>query len=295
MGVNVFPTPTAATVFTNNRLTVATANTVQTPNITLTPGVYTISCVSSTVTTIEFYSNNGTRITGAVTSSGTVTVNLATTVDKCILWTNTGSNIVVSIDRVANILTSSASGTLDTISATGTYTGTSASGLAYAVVIGGGGGGSPQGGTAGNAAGIGEKLVALTGSMPVTIGDGGTATLAGGSSSFGGITATGGGGSGSGSGSSTGGFYNQSGGGPSGRTGGTRPAAVYTITGIASAAGGGGGNDAQVYQPGNGLSGTPGGGGGIGAGGGSGGSQISGVGGGGGGTGGAGRVYVLRF
>ena len=295
MGVNIFPTPTAATVFTNNRLTVATANTVQTPNITLTPGVYTISNVAGTVTTIEFYSNDGTRITGAVTSSGTVTVNLAQAVDRCVLWTNTGSNIVVSIDRVANILTSAASGTIDTITSTGTYTGTSASGLAYAVVIGGGGGGSPQGGTAGNASGIGEKLVALTGSMPVTIGNGGTATLAGGSSVFAGITVTGGGGSGSGSGSSTGGFYNQSGGGPSGRTGGTRPAAVYTIMGVTSAAGGGAGSDPQVFQPGNGISGTPGGTGGIGAGGGSGGAQIDGVGGGGGGTGGAGRVFVLRF
>lgn len=301
MGQTVFPVPVASTATSqSNKITVAAPKTIKVPNISLTPGVYVISCVSSTVTTIEFYTSAGALITATATVSGTVTVNLANGADKLHLWTNTGTDVVVTVERVANILTSSASGTIDTITSSTTYTSTSPSGFAYAVVIGGGGGGG--GGATnygGGAGGVAEKLVVLTGSMPVVVGLGGGGNVSGGASSFAGMTANGGAdgdlspGTG---GTATGGLYNSNGGNASNKVGGTRPAAVYSLFNITAAAGGNGGNDASDSPPGAGTPGTGGGGGsGYGAGGGGGGNQIGGTGGGPGGSGGNGVVYILRF
>lgn len=300
MGANVFPAPTSSTTSQSNKITVAAAKTLKVPTISLTPGVYTFSCVSSTVTTIEFYTNAGTLITSTATVSGTVTVNLADGADRIHLWTSTGTDVVVTIERIANILTSLVSGTIDTITSSTTYTNTSSSGFAYAVVIGGGGGGG--GGATnygGGAGGIAEKMVALTGSMPIVVGLGGTQNVSGGTTTFAGLTANGGvngdlsPGSG---GTATGGLYNTTGGSASNKIGGTRPAATYSLFNIAAATGGASGNDASDSPPGAGTPGTSGGGGsGYGAGGGGGGNQVGGTGGGPGGSGGGGVVYILRF
>lgn len=186
-------------------ITAATGNTMYSSPLSLEPAIYTVTCASTTVAKVYFYSDFTTLVTTATTVSGIATIQIGSTVDRVRLWTDTGSNVVVTITKVASALTNGFSGTLDTITSSGTYTGTSASGYGYAVLVGGGGGGGGAkwnvgNGTGGASGAVCNKLVQLTGSMPVTIGaagiggawdvDNGTA---GGNSTFAGMTATGGG------------------------------------------------------------------------------------------------------
>jgi hypothetical protein len=203
MAISVFPTAvTSSSSINANSVTAASPNVLYEGRLTLEPAIYQITCASGTIANIQFLSSPNTVITSSVTSSGTVTLNLGNTVDRVRVWTNTGSNIVVTITKIANSLTNQFSGTLDTITASGTYTGTSTSGYAYAVLVGGGGGGGGGGqfnrGIGGASGGICGKIVTLTGSMEVVIGSGGLAGAPGGNatnagaSTFDGMTAGGG-------------------------------------------------------------------------------------------------------
>jgi hypothetical protein len=206
MASAVFPAPAAASSINASSITATTAFTLYEGRFDLQPAIYAITCTSSTIAKAEFYSGTTTLITTATTVSGTVTVNLGTAADRVRVWTNTGSNIVVTFTKVAEALTTAITGTLDTITASGTYTGTSTSGLAYAVLVGGGGGGGGatyNTGSSGNGGvgGVCNKLVTLTGSMAVTIGTAGVGGsgmtsngTAGTSSTFASMTAGGGGG-----------------------------------------------------------------------------------------------------
>jgi hypothetical protein len=313
MAISVFPTPVASSINANS-ITATSANTLYQGLVSLDPAIYTITCATSTVAKIEFYSGAGTFITNAVTSSGTVTINLASSADRVRLWTDTGSNIVVTITKTASALTSNFSGTLDTVTATGTYTGTSTSGFGYAVLIGGGGSGMVGyggGGGGGGGGAIVEKVVALTGSMSVTIGAGATGytTAAGdvyapggGSSAFAGMTAGGGSGAAGSSGdggpggSASGGTYNTTGTTGSNRNNGIGGAGASVIVPnykfVASQPGTGGAGGATANAVG--AAGT-----GYGSGGGGGGGQYAPSGGGNfAGNAGGGRpgvLYVLRF
>lgn len=285
MASNVFPVAVATSSFSPvvpYTFTAAAANTLYGGLYNAPAGTYTITCASGTVTKVDFYLGN-TFIVTASTSSGTVTVNLSTPADRVRLYTNTGTNILVTITQTGNALIGNISGVLDTITSSGTYTGTSTSGFGYAILVGGGGGGQAYFGNpapGGGGGGASAKEVALTGSMPVTIGSGGLRGLfpsgngeSGGTSTFGGMTCTGGGGgnnngNGGGGGSGSGGTFN---------TNGTNGAVGY-ITNPGS----------STYPAGfpfvvTGLSGY----GNAGAGGGSGGAN--------GVTGTQGVLYVLRF
>lgn len=299
--------PAAVTSSINaNSITAASPNVLYQGTVSLDPAIYQITCASTTIARVQFFSDNVTLITSAVTASGTVTINLGTAATIFRVWTDTGSNIVVTITKTAAALTDSApSGTLDTITTVGTstYTGTSTSGYGYAVLVGGGGGGAGSSGSSssaggGGGGGVAEKLVQLTGSMSVTIGAGGasgstyTSGGTGGTSSFAGMTANGGlggdpnGGGGAG-GSASGGTFNTSG-----------------TNGTANSGGGGspgsGGSPQTVYKfvvatPGTGRTGdgfNTGGFSGTGRGAGASGSSHSN---GPGGAGTAGALYVLRF
>lgn len=226
MSISVFPVPVTSSLNVNS-LTAASANTAYRGKAKFTTGTYTVTCVSGTIATCEFYSG-ATLVTTAVTSSGTVTVNLATECDSVNLWTNTGTNVIVSISKTANLLINGFSGTLETLTTVGssTYTGTSTSGYAYVVAVGGGGGGGAGTG-AGRGAGGGsgaicEKLITLTGSLAINIGAAGTGGVdgvnsgtgvTGGTTTIAGMSAGGGGGGtqnttvGAG-GTATGGTYN---------------------------------------------------------------------------------------
>jgi hypothetical protein len=213
MAISVFPAATAAVASTLNvsTFTAASANTLYRGSVSLDPALYTITCVNTTIANIEFYSSQNARIASAVTASGTVSVNIPSSVSSIRAWTNTGSDVVITITKVSFPVSNSAiSGTLDIVTTTSTYTGTSTSGYAYAVVVGGGAGGArgstdnSWGGGGGGAGGVVGKYVQLTGSMAVVIGAAGIAGVFGGNpwnggdggtTTFAGISAYGGGGS----------------------------------------------------------------------------------------------------
>jgi hypothetical protein len=291
-------------------ITAASANVIYEGRTTFSPAIYQITCASGVNTSFEFYSNANTLVTSGVTASGTVSINLASTADRIRLWTNTGTDTVVTITRTAAGLTNLFSGTLDTITTLGTstYTGTSTSGFAYVIAVGGGGGGGASnggggqnGGSGGGGGGAASGLFALTGSMSVTVGAGGTGGVsangaAGGTTTFAGMTANGGAGGIRGAsgffgsptpvagGTATGGRFNDT--GIDGSKGGGQPAASRYPFITTSIGGGGGWGPLETNTPG---------GNGTGYGGGGGGGAYGSPGISNGGNGSQGVVYVLRF
>jgi hypothetical protein len=240
MSINVFPVAVSSS---SNAFafTAASPNVFYTAPMALEAAIYTVTCASSTIVKIEFLSgaSGNILVASAETVTGSITVNLPSSVTTVRAWTNTGTNIVITITKIASAVSNTAfTGTLDTITTTGTYTGTSTSGYGYALIAGGGGGGAgfssyDVGGGGGASAGSSAKIVQLTGSMSVTIGAAGTGGNRsgnggnGGITNFAGLTANGGGGGqGYGNpgshgvgGNATGGSWNISGnqgGGPSG-------------------------------------------------------------------------------
>ena len=214
MAISVFPAAVTSSI-NANAITAVAAVTIYEGRSTFDPAIYTISCASGVITNFEFYNGAGTFVTSGVTSSGTVAINLASTADRIRLWTSTGTNTVVTITKTASALSNQMpSGTLDTITTLGssTYTGTSTSGFAQAMLVGGGKGGNSgdaagSGGAAGYAGQVTGSIVTLTGSMAVFVGSGGAGGAAtagfsygtsnagtnGTSTTFAGLTATGGG------------------------------------------------------------------------------------------------------
>jgi len=180
---------------------------------TLTPGIYTIAVTpNTTIVNIDFYDVNGVLITSVQSTSGSnLTVNLATTAVQFDYWTNSGgaANASISITKSGTNIPY-VSGTLTTVTATGTP---GLKGDAYIVVIGGGGGGggalqgSGASGGGGGSGGINFTRKVLLGTENVTIGAGGNGGIGassptgvtGGTTSFAGISATGGTGGGQGS------------------------------------------------------------------------------------------------
>lgn len=181
-------------------ITCASPNAMYSASNTFAPGIYSVTCVSSTTATVYFYGGISNLLTTAVTVSGSTTINLGSSSDRIRVWTNAGSDVTVSITLVASPLTNNFSGTIDTVLTTSTYTGTSTSGYGYVLACGGGGAGgwgwdggyySQYAGGGGGGGSTGGKLVQLTGSLPIVIGgaglnvngnaggDGGTTTVAG--------------------------------------------------------------------------------------------------------------------
>lgn len=201
MGQSVFPIPTVSTINANS-LTIPTANTVYGSSLTLTPAIYSITCNSSIVASVEFMSSVTNIVAFATTTSGATSIELTTPIDRVRIWTNTGTNNVVTITKVASALTQNTStGGITTLTTgSGTYTGTSASGYAYALIVGGGGGGAGNsGGTIGGGGRDGQvtyAIVPLTGSVSYSVGTGGaagggnTAGSPGTATTFGSATAT---------------------------------------------------------------------------------------------------------
>jgi hypothetical protein len=144
------------------------------------PGVYTITTSPVTSQAYITFWNANNLIVQATTISGSVTVNLASAATHVTLYTDTGSNIVVGFNQTGtNLSPTTPSGTVDTISATGTYATT---GTVYVVAIGGGasgGAGATYNGSycsttsGGSTGGMVEGWVTLTTSTSVTIGSGG--------------------------------------------------------------------------------------------------------------------------
>jgi hypothetical protein len=305
MSITIFPEPSASSVSAYN-VTATSSNVLYSfANTVINAGVYRFTCVSSTIATILLYNGN-TLLTTAVTSSGTVDVNISTAPTKVAFYTNTGSNVLITFTFLAAPLSSSASGTVDTLTTSQTYTQT---GPAFVVLVGAGGGGggtnSTYGGYRGGGGGSGgvySSPYTLTGNTSVTIGARGNASgsgnagNAGGATIFGNLTSNGGGGgdayegggAGGTPGGAEGGKYNYSAGQESAAS--SYPFVVSGTTGSGSK-----GGDSRTYGSGIGTSGPGGTNGGSatgygagGGGGGNGGNNST------GGNGSAGVVYVIR-
>lgn len=168
-------------------------------------GIYSVSCISTSIVSVKFYSGS-TLVGSGTTSSGVLSVNISSSADTVVLRSNTGSNILVSIEKTGEPLDSGLLGVIDSITTTSSYTCPSAI-KAVACVIGGGGGGGkaftwpqPGGGGGGGGSGFatiqeitpGQTYSAVIGSGGTGWQTNGTAATAGGSSSLGSITANGG-------------------------------------------------------------------------------------------------------
>ena len=273
-------------------------------------GQYVVTCVSTTTATILVPTGPETSNTYN-TTSGTVTFT-QTDPSSFYIKINTGTNIVVTFTQVISSLSyngTTSQGTIDSITATGTYTQTGSS--AIVMLVGGGNGGNPgsPGGPGGPGGSGGTVKLAyfggLPGNVPVTVGAGGPAGSAGGTTTFGAISAPGGGGGGGG-----GGGIGPASPAPSQTAGAAHPLAptinplgfgfppLASTPSFGAAIGGGGhGGQGGYSAPGPRTWGGGGGGGGGGAfnGSGGGGGLNQPARGGTGGAGGAGAVYVLRF
>jgi hypothetical protein len=313
MGINVFPVPSSGGPSTiKQTLYATTANTViYGATVALTAGVYTVTCISSTVTTMSFYAGD-TLLTSATTSSGTASVNLATAATRVTYFTNTGSNIQVDIQITGQAVTFAATGSLTTLTNTQTWA-SNAAGPAYVVVVGGGGGGrngAPYSGTAGGGGGgalSGSQVSLAVQNYTITVAGSVAQNTAGGTTNAFGMTANGGAtgnfGASGGGGSASGGTINTT-----GSAGGYNVNAVATpspylfVVNGSNGGGGAAGNTGNVGA-GSGIGtggngGTPGfptnGGNGSGFGAGGGGGSNNNSAGSNGGSGSAGVVYILR-
>ena len=143
MAFTLFPVPALSTLSTNG-FQVPLANTqYQVSGTTFDAGTYKITTFPTTSqATITFGTSAGVQLI-TTTIDGTVTVNLGVNATYSTIYINTGTNIIVSIERTADILTGvSISGTLDTITTSGTYNQT---GKLFVVAIAGGEGGGSGG------------------------------------------------------------------------------------------------------------------------------------------------------
>lgn len=265
--VSTASTPSAFSV------TVAAANNPQKVVKNVDSGVYTITVSPTSSTAIVSFVSGTSFIGTTTTSSGSIVYNLATPATTVYIQSN-NANDVVTINLTASAPVNTAlSGTLDTITTSGTYTQT---GLLWVLAIGGGGGGSGFGtinanqmGCGGGAGGLAMFYGNVTGSTTVTIGSAGTggalnnAGTSGGTTSFGSYAvATGGGGAGLNSiypgigGTGTTGTATAGGGNGGNQTGSNPGIVVPNIwTGIKNGThgGGGGGGNGNTGGPGQGA------------------------------------------
>lgn len=180
-------------------------------------GTYEINPSPSTATIyFSFKTGNNTFVTGTATSSG-ATVSLQVAASPLYYYSDTHDSAMLVLRTAGEPTTrSSISGTVDTITSTGTYNTT---GLLYVVAVGAGGGGGhrnnsgPAGG-GGGGGGINGQIIFSNTAQTITIGTGGNSGAnsgascdgsaggnSGGATSFGNlVSANGGGGGGGGQG-----------------------------------------------------------------------------------------------
>jgi hypothetical protein len=171
-----------------------TANIQKSVTIDLDPGIYQVSVSpTSSIGIIQFF-NGSTYIGQTTTVSGIINFNLATAANRIMVQSNNVAD-VVTISLAANLVVSNTiSGTLDTVSTSGTYNQT---GLLWVLALGGGGGGGGgkngyQAPSAGGASGVMSMFYGdVNTSTSITIGTGGNGSapnvggLAGTTTSFG--------------------------------------------------------------------------------------------------------------
>lgn len=197
MAISVFPVAVASTGPNANAMTIPSSQTAYKGTVTLPAAVYTIT-TSPTTSTAYVTFDAGTTFPSTQTVSGTVTYNLASEATNVTVSVDTGTNVVVTINRVANSLSgTSISGTLDTVTTTSTYNTT---GKLFVLVVGGGGGGGGgennnqgnyRGSPGGAAGGVGSAIVYTNNATSITIGAAGNAGTTGNAGGDGGATSFG--------------------------------------------------------------------------------------------------------
>jgi len=236
-------------------------------------GGYTITTSPTTAQVeVQFY-NNSTASTSFTTVSGTIGATLSFDATSVIAKdvSNFAGPTIVTITLTSEVLTpSNISGTLDTVTTTGTYNTT---GALYLLVVGGGAGGgggrtaSGDRGAGGGGSGfISNGLVYTNNSTSVTIGNGGNGGNtgagsggAGGTTSFGSLLSANGGnggigGTGAGSVLAGNGAGNGGDGAKSGdqRNNANASSAIYlSVTNGTTGGGGGGGGNRDTTSNGN--------------------------------------------
>jgi len=268
MAIQVYPTPVASSGggATAQSVALADANILyRVNNINLSAGLYNITANSIGTLNIEFFNSADTSITTATTST-TVAVNLTQTVSYIILRGSSGPGTAV-IALTATQL-SPISGSVATLTSSGTWN--TAAGTGWFLVVGGGGGGGRPNFAVNlqqNAAGGGSGGVRQEGPVTVntgtnyTIGTAGNAGAegssgnAGGATTFGNYTSNGGGGgtpdAGIGAAGTPGGAASRDSVGVTPPDASTAGNFAFVKTGT-TGAGGRGWNDSNQTQPGSG-------------------------------------------
>lgn len=213
MAISKINPPTVASSINANSLNCAVPHTKYNAVQNYDAAIYTITTSPNTSqATVSFY-NSTSILLDTITSSGTVSVNLASPATGVYISVDPTANTLVTITKTASALSGTdLSGTLDTITTTSTYNQT---GKLYVMAIGGGGGGrgfnnwNSTKGTGGVGSSPVAKMVQTNGATSVTIGAAGsgggvqngsefTPPPAGGTTSFGAfVTSNGGSGYGS--------------------------------------------------------------------------------------------------
>jgi hypothetical protein len=143
--LSIYPEPTLSSLTASGFTVPSPTLNYQVSGTTFPTGVYTITTFPTTSqATVSFNNPDGSNFV-TTTVSGTVTVNVSFDSTNTYIYTDTGTNIVVTINNTAQSLSGvSLSGTLDTVTTTSTYNQT---GKLLVVAIAGGGGGGSGGAT----------------------------------------------------------------------------------------------------------------------------------------------------
>jgi len=144
MAISVFPVSTSASASgLSKAVNLTTSQTYYTlVDATLTAGNYTITSPSTVPVNATFYNASYTQLATGTTSSGSTQIILPSDASRLVLIADAGSNVGVTIQLTGLILTPNyTSAGTETITSTQTYTDSSTSGYALALVVGGGGNG----------------------------------------------------------------------------------------------------------------------------------------------------------
>jgi hypothetical protein len=172
MAIEVYPIPSTSGGIQSYAVTVPEINKQYKSIQPLDPGVYLISISpTAAIATIIFFNDTSTLLT-STTSSGSINANLASAATHFIVSINSNAGATVTIAYQSSAIPGTEiSGTLDTITSTGTYNQTGK--LAVLAFGGGGGGGAGAGnqacpGAAGSTPGF--AIVYTNSATSVTIG-----------------------------------------------------------------------------------------------------------------------------
>ena len=109
MSVNVFPAPITTVADYDEVVTATSANIFYESTYNFTPGVYTITSPATVIAKAQFWSAT-TSLIETSTVSGTVTISLATAAEKIKFWTESGSDVPISIAKTGEPVSAVTSG-----------------------------------------------------------------------------------------------------------------------------------------------------------------------------------------